>query len=269
VDAHVHVYDCFDLTRFFDSAHENFASEARSVDAANGFVGVLLLCEADGCDFFRRFAHAAGGSDAEALVPGWRFERTWEPDSLIARSTGGRELIVIAGHQVVTRERLEVLALCCAPRPESGLSLPETLRRTAELGGVGVIAWGAGKWLGRRGAVLRRFLAETPASGVFLGDNGGRLRGWPAPRPLREAPRRRIGVLPGSDPLPRPSHQARAGSYGFLDRAEISMEWPARSLRRRLAEPGFAPRCYGSLARPSAFALDQAAMQVRNRLRRR
>jgi hypothetical protein len=45
VDAHVHVYDCFDLKKFFDAAFANFKSEADRLGSGDNFIAVLFLAE--------------------------------------------------------------------------------------------------------------------------------------------------------------------------------------------------------------------------------
>jgi hypothetical protein len=268
VDAHVHIYDCFELDTFFDAAYSNFRSHAERLGQPRSFVGLLLLSEATGCDWFQRLVENAERPAPDSPAPGWTCESTGEAGTLLVRSAQGFELILIAGHQIVTAERLEVLALCCEERPEESLPLAETLQLTSDLGAVPVVAWGAGKWLGRRGTVLRRLLQDGPPRGMFLGDNAGRLGFWPRPQLFRVAERLGIRVLPGSDPLPFPSHASRAGRFGFWSTAGWSASHPARSLKELLSDPGFVPHPYGALARPFEFALDQAAMQARSRYRR-
>ena len=262
-DGHVHIYDCFDRTRFFEAAYANFRRQAEQLGRPR-FDGLLLLSEAEGCDWFQRLATSAGQGSSQAPVRGWTFAHTREAGSLLATSSDGRQLMLIAGHQVVTAERLEVLALCCEERPTGGRRLTETVERIGELGGVPVVAWGAGKWVGSRGAALRRLLGAG-TRGFFLGDNGGRLGLWPRPRPFRLAEARGIRVLPGSDPLPFPSHASRAGSFGFWSAERIPEGEPGRRLKQLLFDQGFVPQPYGTLARPLDFLRDQAAMQLRSR----
>lgn len=262
-DAHVHIYDCFQLTAFFDAAHEHFRSEAARQGRAHDFVGLLLLSESRDHHWFRRLAEDGSRPQRAPAVPGWAFRGTEESLSLAARAMDGRSLVLIAGHQIVTAEKLEVLALATEERPPEGLSLAESVRCTKDLGGIPVVPWGAGKWLATRGAILERFLEGQPDPGLFLGDNASRLRLWFRPRQFRLADRLGVRILPGSDPLPFKSQGGRAGSFGFSAVAPLSMTHPGRDLKRILDDPGFRPRPYGSLAGPLRFVLSQAAMQIR------
>ena len=45
VDAHVHIYDCFDLETFLDSALENFKAEAARCGQEDSLTAILLLTE--------------------------------------------------------------------------------------------------------------------------------------------------------------------------------------------------------------------------------
>jgi hypothetical protein len=110
-------------------------------------------------------------------------------------------------------------------------------------------------------AVLR-----TSPRGLFLGDNGGRLARAPTPALLREARRLGVPILPGSDPLPFPDHQTRAGSFGFISDAMLDESQPAQGLRAWLRGLGTQPPTYGALERFGAFCWNQARMQWRKRV---
>ena len=65
IDAHVHVHDCFDLDSFFEQAHRNFQQAAQEHGWAPP-MGVLMLTESEGVDWFGRLAGMEGGSPVEA-----------------------------------------------------------------------------------------------------------------------------------------------------------------------------------------------------------
>lgn len=68
-DAHVHIYDCFRVGRFFDSAARNFRAEARRRGFEDHFQGVLLLTESVGDQWFH--AIAATGDVSPSDGSGW------------------------------------------------------------------------------------------------------------------------------------------------------------------------------------------------------
>ena len=108
----------------------------------------------------------------------------------------------------------------------------EILARVRWSGAVPVLPWGFGKWWFYRGALIEALLRRPEPKWLFLGDNGGRPEFGGSPRLLREAGKRGVSVLPGSDPLPLPEHASRAGSCGFLMRNGVEERQPAAALRR-------------------------------------
>ena len=230
VDAHVHIYDCFDLETFLDSALENFKGEAARCGQENSFTALLLLTETAKDNWFHRLAGYAGDKTGTGTrsIGNWTFHRTKENCSLYAQSKNSYGLFLIAGHQIVTAENLEVLALATAKTLRDGSPIVELIEAVKESGGIPVIPWGFGKWLGRRGMTLRKILNGSEASGLFLGDNGNRPSFGPRPSHFKQAETKRIRVLPGSDPLPFGSESRRAGSFGFSLQGSITREHPRK-----------------------------------------
>lgn len=250
VDSHVHFHPCYDLPAFLNGALRNFRK------AGQAGTGYLLLTESAGAHWFRRWRDglSAGG--------GWRFERTLEEESLLAVNGMGERLVLVAGRQIVARERLEVLALGKDLELPDGLPLPEVLERVRESGALPVLPWGFGKWWGRRGAVVAETLGQDGE--LFLGDNGGRLGVEPAL--FRQARRLGIRLLPGSDPLPFSRHEGLAGSYGFVLTHAVDLDRPlspASTLLRRIRASGQL-RAFGRRAGLPRFLRDQVGMQLRS-----
>ncbi len=261
VDAHVHFYGGFDEQRFLDSARRNMAAGAAELGLPPTTPGLLLLAETSRDHAFEAFADRAAGAP-----PGpWTWRATAEPGSLMARHHGRDSLVLVAGRQIVTREGLEVLALGTAGRFADGESLADTLRRAREADAVPVLPWGFGKWLFRRGALVDDLIRSPGRGGIFLGDNGGRPALAPRPRLLAAAEARGMIVLPGSDPLPLPSRESRAGAYGFCLDGPISRDLPGATLKQRLAALRASPPVYGRLERLAPFLLSQLQMQARKR----
>jgi hypothetical protein len=261
-DAHVHIYDCFDLPRFLHAAAAHFAVEARR-QGASRHRGVLLLTESQGHDWFAQLAERGRLERAGASAP-WRVERTEEPESLHLVA-GVSELWLVAGRQVVAREDLEVLALATARRFPDGAPFEATVEGVRSSGAIAVVPWGFGKWWGRRGALLRRVLSDPRFSGLHVGDNSARPAFWRRPIHFELATAGGGRILPGSDPLPFPSESRRPGSVGFTLRAVLDPRRPAQQLRELAARPDFAPRPYGPRETPARFFRNQLAMQMRKR----
>jgi hypothetical protein len=249
VDAHAHVHACFEPEASMDAAWEHFADVAGERD----FSGVLMLAEPAASD-------ALSALRAESWSR-WTLEPGHEPIARRARcASSGRMLWLVSGFQVPTAEGLEVLCLGCEKRPDDRRAIDEVANQARESGALAVVPWGAGKWLGRRGTALSRFLAETDDPGVFLGDNGGRPHGW-YPRHFDEGAPRGFRVLPGSDPLPFASQSGRLGAHGFCLSWALSDAAPIASLIAQLEDPATRPEPFGRREAPLRFVRNQLAMQ--------
>jgi hypothetical protein len=272
VDAHVHIHDCFDLGMFLDSAFENFRIEADRIklDDASSFF-VLLLTETARDNWFERLADHADEKWVFETVKsnGWSFHRTDETCSLLAESTNGQRMILIAGRQIATKEDLEVLALLTDSKFEDGLPLSETIRIVRENGAIPTVPWGFGKWTGKRGNILKSTFQEANQSILFLGDNGGRPIFWPRPHLFKMAVSHGMRILPGSDPLPFASESNRPGSFGFWVEGTINFKEPAKYIRRIILDSKSHITPYGTLERPFRFLRNQSAMQILKRKRKR
>jgi len=228
VDGHVHVHECFDVARLFDAAAANFATAARTLAGAREYDAVLCLVESRAERFLdtvraRRDRVWRGGHGY------WEIEPTCELETLVVRR-GGTRLTLIAGRQIVTRERLEVLALGTTASLPDGEPIEATLAAVSDAGAAAVLPWGVGKWLGARGAVVARILAAREWRHVLLGDNGNRLELGPEPAEFAAARRSGRAVLPGSDPLPLRGEEARVGAYGFAVDVALDPLRPAAAL---------------------------------------
>lgn len=258
VDGHVHLHPGVDLGRAFDAAleHARRASGERfPIDP-----GGIVLCLVDP-EQGARFSALRSRSKGEDLGD-WRLRSTEERGSLLAERDDGARAAVVAGRQVRTADGFEVLLLASTGSLPAGEPLETTVRRGASRDDVVVVAWGFGKWWFRRGNRLRSLLRSPVRDRVFIGDNAGRLACGPHLGLLREARRRSVPILPGSDPLPLPGHEQRVGQYGFLvSRFDLSRR-PAAMLRSRIRSLEGQPRRYGSLDPPHRALLSQLQLRL-------
>ena len=247
VDGHVHIHPDADVGALLAAVVRNVARLA-----GEGAAPCVLLTEIAGVDAFAEMR------DGRRDVPGWTFDwNSRDPAALLAWR-GADRLHIVAGRQLVTSERLEVLALATCDRFPDGQPLEETIAALRAARVPAVLPWGLGKWFGRRGRLVAdRMAREEP--GLMLGDNKGRPRGWPTPGIFR-GERRRI-VLPGSDPLPIPGSEATAGSFGFLLEGELAPDRPAADLARRLCQLETQPPIFGTRLGPVAAARAQLALR--------
>ena len=261
VDAHVHIHECFDLSRFFDHAWRNFAAQAEKSGQAHDFDGVLMLTESAGVNQFGQLVQAAAASSA---LPGdWRVNHTDEALLLRLATEDARQLFVLSGRQIVTRERLEVLALGLADVVEDGLAISDVIRRVQDSDAICVLPWGFGKWTGQRGRIIRELIDTDLGDNLFLGDNAGRLRIWRAPAEFDQAARRGIGILPGTDPLPWPDQVDAPAKFGSVLDARLPASQRFAFMRQRLIAASPRIRPYGDLERLLPFVKHQVGMQLR------
>lgn len=267
VDAHVHLHDCFPLASFLNAATANMRRAAD--DAHVPFASsrrILLFTESSGDDAFQRLAGYAQTGREECTEDGqaWAFHQAGESGALLARRSDGAEVYLFAGSQIVTGENLEVLALASPVRFPERKPLAETVRAVGDAGGMPVVPWGFGKWLGRRGKILRDFLKSNPGR-VWLGDNRGRPVFWPRPTLFTLVEQQGGRVLPGSDPLPFASEAHTVAGFGFMAQGRFDPGKPLSSVKSMLLDPATSLRPYGRQEHPVRFVRNQIAMQLRKR----
>ncbi|GAB4368340.1 MAG: hypothetical protein Kow0042_09420 [Calditrichia bacterium] len=266
-DGHVHIHDCFDLNTFFRAARENFSRLARQAGAGESFIGVLFLTEAHGVDYYSRFHQVAekGYSESNSLLKNFIIRKTNERCSLRILSENEEELILIAGRQIVSGEKLEVLALGIPEHFGEGWPAEKIIAEVNSRERIAVIPWGMGKWLGERGEIVKKILTESPSGKFYLGDNGNRLALWPRPPLFTLAEELGIRILPGSDPLPFPSECKKVGAYGFVLKDCETSDRPFEALKQRLASSPDSIQTVGGLETPFRFFKNQVAMQFYKR----
>lgn len=263
-DAHVHIYPCFNISTFLESAQLNFQAAAARSRRSDPWTGILFLTETRQENYFQKLAqNSSSGNPNPEILPGWKIFKTQEPCSLYAQSHHAETgIYLIAGHQIVTAENLEVLALATlTPIPE-GLPLEVTLQKVIDQGGTPVIPWGFGKWFGHRGKLLKQLLNQKECPPLYLGDNSGRPQFWSWPPLFQQAEHQGIRILPGTDPLPFATESSRPGKYGFALTGELDTTQPAASLQKLLKNGDTSIHPYGTRETPWRFIKNQLAMQL-------
>jgi hypothetical protein len=260
VDSHVHFYGSFEEERFFSAAFDNVAAQASSLGAA-GAAGALLLTESSGEGWFGKIAARAGKKGGGGPSGSVTLSRTDEDASVAAVRAPGETLYIVAGSQIVTRERLELLALCTTGEFRDGKPAEAVVEEVQQAGGLPVLPWAAGKWWGERGKIAARLLDAWKARGLRCADSGVRPLFWPSPPQFGASP----PLLRGSDPLPLPGEEERVGSFGSALPVALSERTPAADLKRYLLDGATAPVPYGKPAGAWHFL----SAQLRLRLGRR
>lgn len=264
VDGHVHIYDCFDVDLLFDSARKNLMQAGEQLGIGKESVTpVLLLTEGATDTWYGRLRETAGSGE-QKISAHWdgRFSRDMDTLTLSRRDRPEEKLYLVPGRQVVTAEKIEVLALFCSAGIDNGLPLEETVAAIGQSGGIPVLPWGVGKWLGKRGRIIKDFLSSRPEGVLFLGDNGGRPNLWPTPTLFTLGRVKNIVVLPGTDPLPLAGEALRVGSFGFyLRESGPEEDSPVACLERALRSGGTEIFPFGQLQKNRVFLANQLRLR--------
>ena len=253
VDAHVHLHSCFDLPQFLQSALANFQRQSDKLGLSQPVTAALLLAEVSGVNAFADLVsrYQAGNHPAD-----WEICPTAEATTLWLKHSAGHTLLIAAGRQAVTQEGIEVLALITAAAIKDRLSLDDTLAAVTAAGGLPVLPWGVGKWLGKRGQLVAAQL-QTSGGVLFAGDNGGRPSFWPLPDYCQQRLQ-----LPGTDPLPLAYEVERAGSFGFVTQGHLNGDRPGESLKQILLGPQPVVQAYGQPQSPWHFLKNQSLLRL-------
>jgi hypothetical protein len=257
VDAHVHYHACFGIEAFLDAALANFRAARREADDPRA-LGCLMFTESSWSHYFRAFTDGL----IERSTEGWAVEPTAEDCSIVARRNDNERLVLIAGRQIVTSNRLEVLALATLEEYPDDVPIREAIDRGLATGAVTVLPWGFGKWVGARGRIVKETLTSPLAERLYVGDNGGRPRLVPEPALFRLARDAGVPILRGTDPLPLPPEVRKPGRFGFMLKGRFAPEAPAAAIREMLTTRS-QPRPFGRLEGLVQFMHRQVALRLR------
>ncbi len=150
-------------------------------------------------------------------------------------------LYLFAGRQVITSERLEVLALTTDVDIPDGLPIEEVIERINREGAIAVLSWAPGKWFAQRGKKVARLLSDYSAQDLVLGDTTLRPWCWIEPLLMKKGVQSGFTVLAGSDPLPFAGEEEMMGRYVSRWQMEFDRENPVGLIRNYLKESGKCP----------------------------
>ena len=256
VDGHVHFHDGFSLPTFLAATASNVA-RCQSTTDLQVDVAVLLLARISESNPLQCIRESF-----ESVTHEWSVAEV-DSTSIIFRHDSKPTIVLVAGRQIVTQERLELLSLCSDAVIDPGKPLVDSIAATVDGGGVPVLPWGFGKWTSVRGRVVRKLIEQTQATAPFLlGDNGCRARSL-RPKLLKRGEELGIPVLAGSDPLPIASHVTRPMSFGSRLNSSIDLDAPTQWTKERLFELSRSPATVGQCRTVVQFSLDQVKLRLR------
>ncbi|MEN8222895.1 MAG: hypothetical protein ABFR36_06510 [Acidobacteriota bacterium] len=228
IDGHVHLYENFNPDSFFDSILSNFKkfSKMDEHDFSES-IKMIFLTEAKENDFFTRIAENSiplKNIDIHA-------EKTNEDGSILLMQNGSELFYIIKGRQIITKENIEILSVGPGTKIPDGLPASEVLDRLKEREEIAIMAWGVGKWLFKRGKVVKQILDTLEYPLLIIGDNSARPPIWLKPLIYRKGEKLGIPVVSGSDPLPLKGEDSKAGSYFFRLKGSFDPNKPLDSVK--------------------------------------
>ena len=261
-DGHVHIYRNFAENLCLVHALENFHKAKRSLGIPSPIDCVLFLAETPDHDWFNQQLYFALQQKDTGLG---RFRRhtTEEKMSLVFSDGDSDRLTVIAGRQIVSAERLEVLALGHNGTYPDGLPLMTVLSDINTNGALAVLPWGVGKWMGARRRIINSLIKEATSPTFFLADSANRPFFWPLPN-FFTGPLLQHSTNPaGSDPLPLRHQEKRIGSRGFLLPGPLDPLRPFAMLRAQLLTTRTPVPTFGRQVGFFDFFSHQTALRLR------
>ena len=264
LDAHAHLYPNHDTDRWLQSLVQNVHAIVPHVNTAAAFI-----TESDNEGSWQRLVE-----NPEHAWPITRCEdgSAWltNPDTTAPVTT----LLLVRGRQLVTAERLEVLAVMGdleaidAADPGS-MELSELIQCVDQHGGLAIVPWGFGKWSGSRGKRVQAWLdTRTRAHGNgWLADSGGRPS-WLSSKFISQWFDHEFVDIAGSDPLRLNGHEtnvARCGIEVQIDIDLYSNAHPGQALIGFITKLNNRSVHYRFLARrPGVFQFvrDQVALRI-------
>jgi hypothetical protein len=258
VDGHVHLYQRGDVQDMFSAVSENFARAANRARTSVSY-GILLLADPQSIDGFH-WCSQLSRLDGSKQSTGWKIVSKPDNHTLHVSKKGCIPLAVLGGHQAITEEGLEVLIFPKKVETDERQPTRSLITRTIEAGGLAILPWGAGKWLGRRGKLIEQVIGDTAPGQLAIADNGGRPRVWRTVSILATARQRRFQIMSGTDPLPIPGELQRVGSYGFSLTGSMDSSWNSSDIISALCTRELRP--YGRLLPLWDFLRKQVALRV-------
>lgn len=238
VDGHVHLYSVEKASAQVRRACRRLAAMAHEGDH-HRIIPTLIVLNTVKFDVFASLYGSAPTRGEHGFVKAGDEYGLWLLDEGVEKG------LLIGGAQIAAREGFEVLAVGCNVPPRKQQAAVDIIEYILAAGGLPVLPWAFGKWIGGRGQEIARILGGEYGTALLLGDNALRPTSSPKPRPFRLAEEMHKPILPGSDPLPLDGDERRIGSYGFEIDGQLSFEAPVSSFLCILRQARRQPRTIG------------------------
>jgi hypothetical protein len=210
----------------------------------NKFTAILCMLETETSHWFDQLFTIAKSSEK---VGSWKVVEIADENMLRLIDGDEKELILVPGQQIITAERLELLIIGATQNKVDHRKPIETYVQDYSDSHLVIIPWGVGKWLGSRGQIVNRLIANASSANFALGDNSGRPGIWKKVKQFNLARQNGLNILPGSDPLPVKGQHKKVASYGSIIRVNLNFKGIIGQLRvQLLSQDQGMPGLYGS-----------------------
>ena len=241
LDTHLHLYPCFDLALAFNKFLDNTSVYGKQP------LRVACLAERHDCDYFDALAKG------QTKLKGFCIENSDGNVLNLRRDSDALELSLLPGRQVISREKIEILALGCTEAIDDGQPAIDVIYQIMQLGQVPVLPWSPGKWFGERGKLIEKLINELKPGDLLIGDTPLRPYGWPVPRLMKLAKNKGFTIVAGSDPLPFSGEEHWLGAYHSVVHSEEVCA--ANTILHELKDQQNTLACESSGKRTNPFSL--------------
>jgi hypothetical protein len=206
LDTHVHYYAQFSPDDLCRNAVRNLERQA-----TDSLPGIVLVDKAEWPTYDDFVSNLTAMSDFRVETHRDHAVIIFSEDDLVHR------LYVFRGAQRIVKEGFEMLCLFNSELSFDRQSAEDLITEINALGGIAVVPWSYGKWLGKRRTMIRELCLKCRERGhpLFLGDICQRPRFVDNLKMLAQK-WGAAGVLGGSDPLPYEGEEACIGMLGTL-----------------------------------------------------
>lgn len=246
VDGHVHIYPFFDLPKIISNTLKNSIIAQRTSTNRDDAIKVWLLTEHHDSNTFDNLAH-------QLKIEGYTIHKTDEEESLLVKDAGTKEpiLYIIAGRQIVSRDKLEI---CCLGsrfyKEDRAFTEIELVEAIGKSGGVAALNWAPGKWFGSRGKIVSELIHKLQPDQLLISDTSMRPTFWATPKLMALAEKKGFKVIAGSDPLPFEGEEKMISTYASIISGEFDYDKPAASIKKMLRGPETPIKRCGTRSKP-------------------
>lgn len=206
LDTHVHYYEQFSPEDICRNAVRNLEQQA-----PDSLPGIVLVDKAEWPSYDDFVSNLTAMSDFRVEPHRDHAVIVFSDDDLVHR------LYIFKGAQRVVSEGFEILCLFNSDLSFDLQTADDLLTEIGALGGIAVVPWSYGKWLGKRRTMIRELCRRSRERGqpLFLGDISQRPGFFDNLKALASE-WGAAGVVGGTDPLPCPGEEAGIGTLGTL-----------------------------------------------------